>query len=106
MRLRGVNDLRSLQDINTVLTVRAGSLPGSGIRISKLQRLSSRVRRIFRREEQLKRRKHIILQRLGWVSRVAADLDRKEKELQQELAGVISEQLALEREFKNLAGMV
>ncbi len=102
MDVRGINDLRSLGDIRTVLTIHAGSLPGSGKRISKIQLQLHKLKSLIHREEVLNRRQCIIMARLEWVRRQESNLGRQRKKLLLMQAIIKQDKLALLREIQRI----
>lgn len=104
MYLRGLNDLRSSADIRTVLSINAGSLPGSGQRISKIQLQLKDLKRLIHREELLNRRQRIFMTQLEWMRQQELDLGRSRKQFRFMVASIERDKLALYREIKKIGG--
>ncbi len=104
MYLRGLNNLRSSADIRTVLSINAGSLPGSGQRISKIQLQLKDLKRLIHREELLNRRQRIFMTQLEWMRQQELNLGRSRKQFQFMVASIERDKLALYREIKKIGG--
>lgn len=104
MDVVGMSDLRSLRDIRTVLSIHAGSLPGSGKRISKIELQLHKLKRLIHREEALNRRQSVIMARLDWVRRQESNLGRQRKILRLMAATIERDKAALRREIQRIGG--
>ncbi len=104
MYLRGLNDLRSSADIRTVLSINAGSLPGSGQRISEIQLQLKDLKRLIHREELLNRRQRIFMVQLKWMRQQELNLGRSRKQFRFMVASIERDKLALYREIKKIGG--
>lgn len=104
MYLRGLNDLRSSADIRTVLSINAGSLPGSGQQVSKIQLQLNDLKRLIRREELLNRRQRIFMAQLKWMRQQELKLGRSRKQFRFMVASIERDKLALYREIKKIGG--
>lgn len=98
-----VQDLRSLKDIRTISTLHAGSLPRSGKRvISRLERVLNELKRIERREGELRRQKIIAGQKLAWIRRQEDTLGHLQEKMRASLIKIEREESALERKKQEL----